>query len=299
MGILITGINGFVGRTLRRHLLEKGYNDITGIDLISSDHSVYAVDITDHIAVEKAINGIKPSCIFHLAGISRVDHSNPHQLYSINTIGTLNILNAALRQSHMPKVILVSSAQVYGNIPLHQQPISETTPVSPVNHYGASKSAAEQIALGIHNEAGLPVVILRPFNHIGRGQDPHFVIPKIINAFKNRDTDIELGRLSVMRDFLDVRDVVDVYTRVMEDFDDGQLFNICRGKGTIIGDLLPLLEKMTGHTIEVRQHQKLIRKAEIDQVIGDPQKVEQRYHWHPRYTLEDTLRWILDDTAST
>lgn len=242
MNILITGINGFVGSNLRHMLESKGYH-VCGIDVRSRDSSVHAIDITDQVAVMQCVEKLAPDFIFHLAAISHVDYTNPSLLYSINITGTLNLLTAASHLIKKPGFLLVSSSQVYGIVEDPSRPISEQEPIKPVNHYGASKASAEHLVQVFHHEYGLPVSIARSFNHIGRGQDPHFVIPKIIKSINEKKTDIQLGDLSVIRDFLDVRDVGDAYIRIMEDFKDGSIFNIASGKGYKLSDLVELIRK--------------------------------------------------------
>lgn len=292
MNILITGINGFVGRILRHTLEDKGYT-VSGIDVQSGDRSVHAVDITDQAAVMRCIEELAPDFIFHLAAISRVDYANPSLLYAINVTGTLNLLTAASRLQKKPCFLQVSSSQIYGIVDDASQPISEQTPIRPVNHYGASKASAEHLAQVFHHESGLPVSIVRPFNHIGRGQDPHFVIPKIIRSIKDKKSAIQLGNLSVIRDFLDVRDVVDAYIRIMEHFKDGSIFNIAGGTAYKLSDLVALIQEIAGVTLAIHHSDSLYRKNEIVKAIGDSTAFKSQYNWQPVYSIRDSLEWIL------
>ncbi len=294
MNVLITGINGFVGTILRRSLEQRGIS-VSGIDIRSGDTAVHAVDITDQTAVIQCINTIRPDFIFHLAAISRVDYDNPSLLYRINVTGTLNLLMAAAQLAGKPRFLLISSSQVYGIVPEEHQPISEQTAVMPVNHYGASKAAAEHIARVFHHEYGVPVAIVRPFNHIGRGQDPHFVIAKIISAIKEKNPDMTLGNLSVTRDFLDVRDVVDAYIRLMECFPDGEVFNIASGTGYRLSDLLGIIQKIAGTRLNITQSDSLLRKNEIVTSIGDSSALTKLCNWRPAHDIRETLEWILTE----
>lgn len=294
MNVLITGINGFVGKILRRSLEEKGIS-VSGIDMRSDDDAVHAVDITDQKSVIRCMNAIRPDFIFHLAAISRVDYDNPSLLYHINVTGTLNLLIAAAQCSKMPRVLLISSSQVYGVVPKEQQPIGERTAVMPVNHYGASKAAAEEIARVFHHEYGLPVAIARPFNHIGRGQDQHFVIAKIIKAVREKTPEITLGNLSVTRDFLDVRDVVDAYIRLMERFPDGEVFNIASENGYRLEDLLAIIQEISGFKLNITRSESLLRKNEIVMSVGDSAAFRKSHYWRPAHSITETLRWILSE----
>jgi len=294
MNVLITGINGFVGSTLRRTLEARGVR-VYGMDLQSGDDAVHAVDITDQGAVTQATDALRPDFIFHLAAISRVAYDNPSLLYRINVTGTLNMLIAAARCATRPRFILVSSSQVYGIVPEERQPIVEQTPMMPVNHYGASKAAAEQIARVFHYEYGLPVAIARPFNHIGRGQDPHFVIAKIIRAARENNLDMTLGNLSVTRDFLDVRDVVDAYVRMMEQFPDGRVFNIASGSGYRLSDLLETIQEISGVRFNITRSEALLRKNDIAMSVGDSAAFRKSHDWRPAHSIRETLEWILSE----
>jgi GDP-6-deoxy-D-talose 4-dehydrogenase len=292
--VLITGINGFVGSVVRRSLEEKGYR-VSGIDTASKDPAVRKADITDLVAVTRCLEEFSPDFIFHLAAIAQVDSSNPSLLYSINVNGTMNVLSASARMKKKPGLLLVSSAQVYGIVDGSRQPIREDAPIRPVNHYGASKAACEHIARVFHFEHGLPLVIVRPFNHTGRGQSPHFIIPKIAAAMREKKQSIELGNLSVIRDFMDVRDVADAYIRLMERMPDGETFNVASGTGHRLTDLLGMMQEISRSTITINTADSLLRKNEIVMSIGDASALQQCLNWRPSYSIRDTLEWILSE----
>ena len=292
--VLITGINGFVGRILRRSLEDRGYR-VSGIDIASKDPAVLKADITDAVAVMKCMEELSPDFIFHLAAIAQTDSANPSLLYSINVTGTLNVLSAAVRIDKKPGLMLVSSAQVYGVVDDSRQPIREDSPIMPVNHYGASKAACEHIARVFHYDHELPLVIVRPFNHTGRGQDPHFIIPKIAAAIRDGKESIELGDLSVIRDFLDVRDVADAYIRLMERLPDGETFNVSSGTGYRLTDLFSMMQEISGSRLAVRTTGSLMRKNEIVRSIGDSSTLQQCLDWRPAYGIRNTLEWILSE----
>ena len=292
--VLITGINGFVGRILRRSLEDRGYR-VSGIDIASMDPAVLKADITDAAAVMKCMEELSPDFIFHLAAISQTDSANPALLYSINVTGTLNVISAAVRTNNKPGLLLVSSAQVYGIVDDARQPIREDSPIMPVNHYGASKAACEHIARVFHYDHDLPLIIVRPFNHTGRGQDPHFIIPKIAAAIRGGKESIELGDLSVIRDFLDVRDVADAYIRLMERLPDGETFNVSSGTGYRLTDLFSMMQEISGARLAVRTTGSLMRKKEIARSIGDASALQHCLNWRPAYGIRNTLEWILSE----
>jgi nucleoside-diphosphate-sugar epimerase len=292
--ILVTGINGFVGSILRQSLEEKGYH-VYGIDTESRDPAVRQTDIANLPAVMKCMEELSPSFIFHLAAISRVDSVDPSLLYAINVNGTMNLLSAAVRLKKKPGFLLVSSSQVYGIVDDSLQPIAEDAPIRPVNHYGASKASAEHIASVFRIDHGLPLVIVRPFNHTGRGQNPHFIIPKIVSAVREKKQGLELGNLTVIRDFMDVRDVTDAYIRLMERLPDGEIFNVASGTGYRLNDLLTLIQELSQTTLDIKRSDSLLRKNEIIKSIGDSSALQRCLNWRPAYSIRDTLEWILSE----
>lgn len=294
MKILITGINGFVGKILKQALGDRGHL-VYGLDISSDSEHVFAVDIRNYLAVKETVLKIDPDLIIHLAAISRVDFENVNDIYEINVNGTLNLLKTcALAKNKIP-FIFVSSSQVYGNPNLKDgQMIREEFLLVPVNHYGASKAAAENIALAFHRENGLPLTIVRPFNHTGAGQTVNFVVPKIVKAFKMKNQELHLGNIDTIRDFLDVRDVVNAYVKLIENFKDGEIINIASGKGIVIREIIGLLENISGHKINIKHKDQLMRGSEINALIGDSSKLQNNFNWHPQYSFEDTLKWMLE-----
>ncbi len=293
MKVLVTGINGFVGKILHSELLSSSH-EVFGIDIESASENINAADLRDSGAITGIVQDIKPDRIVHLAGIARVDSENINEIYEINVNGTLNVLNAAISGGNNIPFLLVSSSQVYGNPDLQkEQFITEDFPVAPVNHYGASKAAAENIAMAFSHDNKLPVAIARPFNHTGAGQTPAFVVPKIVNAFRNREKSIHLGNIDTVRDFLDVRDVVNAYVRLIENFQPGEIFNIASSRGIIIRDVIAALEKLAGYSLEIIQEEKFCRNSEIQAPIGDFSKINRMLGWSPVYEFSETLEWML------
>ena len=166
---LVTGAKGFVGPWLTAHLRDEG-DEVIGIDR--------EVDITDAAAVREAVMAAGPDAIYHLAARAHVGESwaEPEDVLQVNAVGTLHLLEAARACATVPRVLLISSAEVYGAVDEDQLPVTEETPLAPVTPYAASKVAAEYLGVQAHLAHGLPVVRVRPFNHVGPGQSPGFVV---------------------------------------------------------------------------------------------------------------------------
>ena len=205
---LVTGGRGFVGTWLVSHLTEQGD------DVVAVDHEV---DVTEAEAVARTVDEVAPRAIYHLAALANVgtSWSDPGAAMRVNAIGTVNVLEAARHCDPLPVVLLTSSAEVYGIVPEARLPVTEAFPLAPVTPYAASKVAAEYAGVQACLAHGLPVVRVRPFNHIGPGQSAGFVVAalaqRIVEAQRTGARTMAVGNLSARRDLTDVRDVVRAY----------------------------------------------------------------------------------------
>ena len=281
MRLLLTGADGFTGV----HLTQAASN--AGFEVFP-----LRSDLSDAGTLFGEVAQIAPTHVIHLAGISAVTHQDQQELYKVNLFGTLNLLDALLKvKDPIQKIILASSANVYGNVITGGHSISEDLCPVPVNQYAMSKLAMEYMALSYLDN--LPIVFTRPFNYTGVGHDTRFVIPKIIEHFKKNASVIELGNMTVQREYNDVRNVCDIYLALLKNGQVGQVYNICSGRTSSLNQVMAKLEQLTGQTMEVRVNPNFVRKNEIEVLAGNPEKLEScigAIHWRP---LEDTLNWML------
>jgi nucleoside-diphosphate-sugar epimerase len=292
MKVLVTGINGFVGQHMFRELISRNI-DVWGLDIESCSEKVKAVNLLDKNLLESVVKEISPDYVIHLAAIASVDHANISLIYDINFKGALNLLSACNKLNEKPGFIFVSSSQVYGNVSETVLPIDESFIVNPVNHYGASKAAGESAVKAFGAEYAIPYVIARPFNHTGPGQTDKFVVPKIVNEFRKRSESIELGNIDTIRDFTDVRDIVKAYCCIIENFKDGEVYNIASGTGISIREMFQLIREITGHDMEVIKKEYLVRDNEIKAIVGNSERIKRDTGWAKEFTIEDTLRDML------
>jgi len=210
--VLITGINGFTGIHLEKYLISQGF-DVYGtvIDEAKKANHIQC-NITQKEQVDSVIASVKPDYIIHIAAISFVGESNASLIYDVNVIGTENILQSLVEHAITPKkIILASSATVYGN--QGQEILDESMCPKPVNHYGCSKLSMEYMSANYFDTFN--IIITRPFNYTGVGQEGHFLIPKIVDHFKAGEKEIELGNIHVAREFNDIGYVVDIYHKLL------------------------------------------------------------------------------------
>jgi GDP-4-dehydro-6-deoxy-D-mannose reductase len=299
MKAFITGVAGFVGPHLVRHLLSNGF-EVSGIDLNGvqvKGCKIFQCDITDAYEIYSVISKVKPDFIFHLAGQSSVELSwkEPKLTYDINVGGTKNLFDAIAKAKISPKVLLVSSAEVYGTP--KSVPITEEHPIAPVSPYGKSKVEQEQLALAYLEK--FPIVICRSFPHIGPGQPPKFVCSnfaeQIVNVEKGKADSVKVGNLEARRDFTDVRDVVRAYLLALQKCKPGSIYNVCSGQEHTIKQILGiLLSASKSKEIKVEKEESRMRQNDIPALIGSPAKFEAVSGWKPEVRIEKTLSDLLD-----
>lgn len=290
--ILVTGALGFTGRHFIRRAMDNGYNCIGLVRDSGFDLCPYIeADLTDLYQLTHRLSSIDFQYVVHLGAVTFVQHDNISELYKTNLVGTLNLLQALLECNSKPqKVLLSSSGIVYGTP--ESMPIDESCPTAPVNDYGISKEAMEK-AVGLRMK-DLPIQIVRPFNYTGRGQASHFLVPKIVEAFKQKAPELSLGNLDVARDFSDVRDVCSAYLRLLESGEASSTVNICSGNACSISDIINMLSRISGHSLQVNVDPRFVRKNEIKQLFGSNQKLINQVGNVFKYTMEDTLRWMYE-----
>lgn len=288
----MTGGKGFVGTWLVDHLRRCG-DEVVAVDR--------EVDVTDPEAIGPVLADARPDAVYHLAAFAHVGRSwdDRAEVARVNVVGTAAVLDACRHCASPPRVLLVSSAEVYGVVPAERQPIGEGEPLAPVTPYAASKAAAEQLAVQAHLGDGLPVVRVRPFNHIGPGQSPSFVVPalaaRIVAAERSGTTAITVGNLAPRRDMTDVRDVVRAYRLLVTDGRPGEVYNVCSGRAVAIQEVADRLLALAGTDLQLQVDPALVRPTDVPEVRGDRRRITQVTGWVPELALDDTLRAVLDD----
>lgn len=294
MRALLTGGTGFLGTELSNHL--RGHGD----EVVAFDRRRGDPDITDRGALRKAFADFQPDVVYHLAAQSHVPTAweDPIATLRINVEGTLNVLDAAV-EADVGRVIVSSSAQVYGTVTESALPLAESTPPRPNNPYAASKLAAEALAAQSFHGCGLAVVCLRPFNTIGPGQRREFVgaglAHRIAVAERDGTSEIDAGRLDVRRDFCDVRDVVRAYRLAATDGKRGATYNVCSGISRSVEELATGLAARSTQPIKFVRRRDLLRPADTPVVYGDPTALQHATGWSCETDFEQSLDDIMND----
>ncbi len=296
MKALITGAEGFVGRHLTEHLTSCG-DSVVGVDRGDGP------DLLDQQGLVDLLAEVQPEVVYHLAGWSDIgaSWSHPATTFEVNATGTLHLLQACVATCR-PRVLAVSSADVYGVVTPAELPITESFPFRPVTPYAASKIAADQLALQAWLGYGLETLRVRAFNHLGPGQSLSFVAPAIAEriACNERDgsTDVPVGNLTPRRDITDVRDVVRAYRLLMERGEPGEAYNVCSGRDLSIADLAERLLAMAHHPMELVADPELQRPVETPILLGDAGRTHLATGWTPEIPIETTLHDVLEERRS-
>jgi nucleoside-diphosphate-sugar epimerase len=288
---LITGLGGFTGYYVAHELEAAGYRVFgTAMPGAAAGPDVFAVDLCDRAALGAMVEQVQPDVVVHLAGIAFVAHGDVEQIYRVNVAGTRNLLEAlAGARRRASAVLLASSANVYGNasVPV----IDEAVAPAPANDYAVSKLAMEYMARLWMDK--LPIVIVRPFNYTGLGQDEHFLLPKIVAHFRRRERRIALGNLGIARDFSDVRMVARCYRGLLAAAPAGETFNVCSGRSHSLADVLDLCSEIAGYRIEVQVDPAFVRANDVLTLSGSNEKLARVIGPLAPPALIDTLRWMV------
>lgn len=306
MRVLVTGARGFVGRHLTAALRARGH------DVFEADRGAHEdalpVDVTDALAVRAAFDLVQPDAVAHLAAQAFVPASlaEPGETFAINACGTLHVLDAAravAQDGARARVLVASSADVYGAQPPQAYPLRETTAPLPRNPYAASKVAAEALALAYARSFGVDAVVTRAFNHVGPGQDERFAVAafaaQIARVAAGPERTVLVGNLDASRDVLDVRDVCEAYALLLEGGGAaGEVYNVCSGNAVTMRELLRRLIEIARVPVEVREDPARLRPADVPVSVGDAAKLREATGWTPRIPLAAALRAVYDDART-
>ncbi|HLE25316.1 MAG TPA: GDP-mannose 4,6-dehydratase [Thermodesulfobacteriota bacterium] len=302
--VLVTGGCGFIGSTLIRVLLRRGYT-VTVFDNLSSGAnenlpeykgiSLEVGDIEVYTSVKNAIQG--HDFVIHLAARAYIPGSfkNPVEYFRTNVFGTLNMLKACLN-NRVKRLILASSAEAYGSAMV--TPIDESHPLNPMSPYASSKLAAEIVAQSFLRHFGLPVVIVRIFNTYGPREGLPYVIPEIIRQCV-KETVIRIGNLEAERDFTYVEDMALGLALTLETKQiEGEIINLGYGQSWSISAVLDKIRRILNKDLPVIVDPSRLRPLEVAKLLADNSKAEKLMGWRPVVNLDDglkrTVAWYIE-----
>ncbi len=312
MRIVVTGAGGFVGRFLVPRLLDEGH-EVFGLspdETAPRGARALRGDVRDAHVVERHLESVSPDAVVHLAAVAFVPEAQRRPLLAgeVNAQGTLVLLHAVERCAPRAVVLVVSSAEVYGPVrDPSRMPLAEDEPMRPASVYGASKAAAEHYARAFAAR-GLDVRVLRPFNHVGPGQDPNYVVASFARQVARIEAGLDApplrhGNLDAVRDFTDVRDVVAAYAAALcaphGRLVPGEPYNVCSGRGVRVGEVLEGLLRLARKPVATETDPSRLRAVEVPVFVGSPRRLREALAWEAKIPLERTLADVLDDARRT
>jgi GDP-4-dehydro-6-deoxy-D-mannose reductase len=263
---------------------------------------LFEADLADPAAVDAVLAQIEPDAVVHLAGQSNPQQSrlDPGGTLRANVLGIVHVIDAARRHGLLPALLVVGSAEEYGPVSAAETPLSEDAPLRPASPYAVSKVAQGLLAVECGGAVGMRVVRTRTFHHTGPGRGEAFAESSFARQIAEieagiRPPVIHVGNLEAVRDFTDVRDVVGAYWALLQKGGNGQVFNVCSGRGRRIRELLDQLLALARVEVEIRVDPERLRPADVPVLVGDPSRLRTLTGWEPRIPLETTLRDLLAD----
>jgi GDP-4-dehydro-6-deoxy-D-mannose reductase len=294
--LLVTGRDGFVGRTLARMVARE--DDLGDWHLLEVPVDF---DLRDRAWTDRLVGEWMPDAVIHLAAQSSVAESfkDPEATLNINLIGTLHLLQALKQTGFSGRMVYVGTGDVYGMVDEADLPIAETLPPAPRSPYAVSKFAAETLCRQWVYTEGMQIVLARPFNHIGPGQSTLFAIPDFARQIVEirhgqREPVITVGDIDVTRDFTDVRDVVRAYFDLLRAGVAGGVYNVCSGVERTVRSMLERLLELAESDATVETDATRLRKAEQRRVCGSAEKIHSTTGWSPALSIDDSLAGVLD-----
>lgn len=308
--MLITGFSGFVSRHFLNYLVENNLSyEVLGVDVNPPKFAMedYAptlamsfeqVNLLDKEAVEDMIATFRPDYILHLASFSSVAYSwqHPADCFMNNTSIFLNVTEALRKHDLCDcRLLSVGSSEEYGDVKKEELPLQEDMPLVPVNPYAVARVSQEMMAKVLADSFGMQIMLTRSFNHMGPFQDERFVIPSFVRRILDiaesgaKSGEIETGDTSIVRDFVDVRDVVRAYYRLLLDGKAGEVYNICGEKGVSLAEVVDQIADIVGVSVTTRVNTDFVRPGDNQVVIGSAEKIRQDIGWTAEIPLRQTL----------
>lgn len=308
--IMITGVSGFVGHHFIQFLYDEGIEmEICGVDLREPTYDLtpyrdrllidfQSVNLLDIESIRAVFQEFTPDYILHLASFSSVAFSWQHPADSFvnNTNLFLNLMTVVGEFNKDCRILSVGSSEEYGNVTVEDVPIKERLAVKPSSPYAIARVSQEMLSKLYVDSFGFNIVMTRSFNHIGPWQDDRFVVPsfiKRIREIKERGQTegvIETGDTSIVRDFVDVRDVVHAYYLLLVKGKAGSIYNVCSGNGIALDDLIGRIASLYEISISTKINEAYVRPNDNQVMIGENYKIVKEIGWCPKIPLEKTLR---------
>jgi len=310
MKILVTGVSGFVGRHFLQYLNENGIEaDICGADIAEPAYSFTnynenmsvkfrKLNLLDKEGIQELFKDFVPDYVLHLASFSSVAYSwqHPEESFVNNTNIFLNLISAIQNHNISCRVLSVGSSEEYGIVTEKDIPLSEDKEIQPISPYAVARVSQEMLGKLFANNYGVSIIMTRSFNHIGPWQDARFVVPSFVERVKNiknagyENGVIETGDVTIIRDFVDVRDVVHAYYLLLTKGRVGEIYNVCSGQGIELKEIINLIADEVGVQVKTKTCEQYIRPNDNPIIVGDNSKIINELGWKPIIPLKNTIK---------
>ncbi|MEW6040834.1 MAG: NAD-dependent epimerase/dehydratase family protein [Elusimicrobiota bacterium] len=302
--ILITGSQGFTAKHLIDYLKKaKERFHISGIDILENAHNIgydyYRCNLLNETKTRQLLSRIKPDYIFHLAGTTENQYKKAFEHNVETTYHLFNVLSILKLDT---SVLSIGSAAEYGIVKNNELPVKETNPLRPINYYGISKVAQTFLCRKYYLSEGMKVMVARTFNLIGPGQPGNLFMGSLINQLvqikKGKSPpEIYVGNLYTERDFIDVRDAVEAYWKIIDSGACGEIFNVGSGKSYSINYVLRTLVGLSGlKNVKIIRDKSRARGVDIKTQTADISKIKKTTGWQPRISITESLKNIIGNS---
>jgi nucleoside-diphosphate-sugar epimerase len=308
--VFVTGITGFIGRSLAKKLADEGYTVYGFVRFLSEGRravenaEIITGDLTDYFSVDRAVKLVRPEVVLHLAALSPVSESyfQPATYAEANYVGTINLLEALRRHARESvRVIAVAgTTEMYDT----SEDIDGYNELKPESPYAVSKAAEVLYAEYMYRAYGLPVVVAVPTNTYGRApvRQRHFFIEKVITELLEGKQDLYLGNPDAIRDWMFREDHVDAYLAIIKAALGGKdifgrRFAFGTGEGYTTKRTAELVKDLI-NPAAVLHWNALQRPIETSRIVISKEAIRRAYEalgWRPKYALEEGLRLAINE----
>jgi len=296
---LVTGACGFIGLHLARHLASLG-DEVHGVDLEARESQAHCIlhqgSIEDPRWLRTFLEEHRFEVVYHLAGLNGA--RPPLDIYRVNVVGSAALLETIAALTNRPRTVLVSSSAAYGAPAQPETLIDESAELRPLTPYGVSKAAVDLMGFQ-YAAAGVPIIRVRPFNIIGPGQGPSFLLASVAAQLVamqagRRPPSLSLGDLSGYRDFLDVRDCVRALAQLAKDGQPGEIYNVCSGTPIAVKEVVDMLVALAGIEVSITSDPARTRLANVPYQVGSHARLTRLTGWKPEIALSQSLADVLE-----
>ncbi|OGM96118.1 MAG: hypothetical protein A3B86_02800 [Candidatus Yanofskybacteria bacterium RIFCSPHIGHO2_02_FULL_38_22b] len=312
--ILITGIHGSGASYLTDFIVANHpeceihgagrWHTSRNLSQTKNEVHVHACDLKDFSSILKVLNAINPDYIFHLASHANVRESFdiPLAVIENNVMGTANFLEAVRTAGITPRIQLCSTSEVYGQVDPKNVPIKEDCPIKPSSPYAVSKTFQDHLGYVYYRSFGIPIITTRMFTYINPRRSDLFATAFALQVARieaGLQKELVHGNLDSVRTLIDSRDAMEAYWVAIEKCIPGEVYNIGGSTTMTVGEFLEILKQKASCPIPSRLNKELLRPADVTLQIPDTSKFTAQTGWQPRYTIEESVEYLLEHCRKT